>query len=75
MDATEFNALPSQDKWDHLGQQNRAAWYCKNCGERTDKPRRADPFPRAEICCGNCDFTLTYRTGGGQLDPFNWTMG
>lgn len=74
MTSIVFNKLTSCEKWDRYKDMNDD-FYCPNCSTRTDKPYRASPFPGAKICCSNCDYTLTRRTGGGQLDPFNWHYG
>lgn len=72
MTAKEFNQLSSNAKWDEYKTLENVKWACKKCGTiMSDGPHRA-PFPRAEVCCGHCDSTLTIRTGGGQSDPFGW---
>jgi hypothetical protein len=74
MPRTAFNNLSSRDKWDKY-ESLKGKWYCPNCGNRTNQPYRTSPFPGASVCCGNCDYELTRRTGGGQNDPFNWWYG
>jgi hypothetical protein len=74
MPRTPFNKLSSREKWERY-ETLKGKWYCPRCRHQTDKPYRASPFPRAEVCCGYCDYTLTCRTGGGQGDPFNWHYG
>lgn len=72
--AKEFNGLTSREKWKYWEGMDARQWLCRSCESPTDGPKRAPPFPRAEVCCGDCDHVLTQRTGGGQSDPFNWIM-
>ena len=73
MISISFNNIKRDNtRWDVFKLLAGVKWYCAHCDEETDEPRRAPPFRRAEICCGNCDGTLTMRTGGGQNDEFNW---
>lgn len=74
MPRTPFNRLPSRQKWEKY-KSMKGKWYCPKCRKQTDAPYRASPFHGAQVCCGNCDHTLTRRTGGGQSDPFNWHYG
>jgi hypothetical protein len=71
---TDFNTLRSREKWDTYKQMT-GEWRCPACKEvDTGGPQRCSPFPGAERACGNCDYVLTRRTGGGQCDPFNWEL-
>ena len=70
----EFNSLTARQKWQYWKQQN-GQWACKSCGTiMADGPNRARPFHGCSVNCGECDSELTRRTGGGQLDPFNWKL-
>ena len=67
---TDFNSLSSREKWNTY-KKIMDKFICPKC--KTESiPSTCSPFPGAEKCCGECDFMLTRRTGGGQLDPFNW---
>ena len=69
-----FNNLRDREKWNTWKEQN-GTWYCPECGvELKDGPNRASPFHRASVHCSDCEAMLTRRTGGGQLDPFNWIL-
>lgn len=71
----EFNELKDRDKWDLWDKMDKGKWVCGACScTLTDNPRRASPFSRASICCGNCDYALTTRTGGGMGDCFGWVL-
>lgn len=71
---TNFNKLPPNQKW-KLWKQQKGYWFCSYCGIRlVDGPQRAAPFHGAEIVCEHCNNILTRRSGGGQFDPFEWTL-
>lgn len=68
----DFNSLPRLEKWNKWKEQ-KGQWACKHCGSiMEDGPNRAHPFHGASVCCSECDKELTRRTGGGQMDPFEW---
>ncbi len=47
----------------------------EHCGEiMDDGPNRACPSHGSTVCCGACYCELTRRTGGGQMDPFEWRL-
>jgi ribosomal protein L37AE/L43A len=63
-----FNSLSHRDKWDVSKLLKNVTWHCAFCGQEQELQR---PF-MGEICCSNCGNTLTYRTNGGQSNPFNY---
>lgn len=66
-----FNRLRwPREKWDTWKKQ-KGTFHCPNCDNRS-KPERCSPFPGATLHCGECEYELTRRTGGGQSDPFGW---
>jgi len=74
MNIKEFNGLSSsREKWNLVGRIS-GEWECPNCKSRLDSPRRCSPFAGSSIHCSNCEYELTRRTGGGQLDPFKWKL-
>lgn len=65
-----FDLFSDHDKWDVYNFLiGRVDWFCGYCKCSQDTPRR---MVDGELICSNCENTLTYRTGGGQSDPFNW---
>jgi hypothetical protein len=69
-----FNALSRREKWELWNKQN-GVWACPGCGVvLEDGPSRVRPFHGAYIECEACETELTRRTGGGQMDPFNWKL-
>ena len=69
-----FNSLPRGQKWNTWKEQ-KGRWACKHCGAiMDDGPNHPSPFHGASVHCGECDGVLTRRTGGGQLDPFEWVL-
>lgn len=68
-----FNELTSRKKWDTY-KQMVGVWRCPKCNNDVTIPERCSPFPGATLHCGNCEFTLTRRTGGGQSDPFGFKL-
>lgn len=67
-----FKTLDSRLKWDVSKVLKGVEWLCENCKSSQGKqpPKRT----WNEVCCTECDHTLTHRTGGGQSDPFNYTF-
>ena len=69
-----FNSLPHGQKWNTWKEQ-KGRWACGHCGAiMDDGPNHPSPFHGASVHCGECDGVLTRRTGGGQLDPFEWVL-
>lgn len=65
-----FDKLESRDKWSiSKGLRGDVHWYCGGCGEEMDTEPEGT---FVEVCCSDCDHTLTRRTGGGMSDPFGW---
>jgi len=71
MSPDEFNKLDSNDKWDVSKVLKNVIWICENCLDETGQPE--SPFI-GEIECFNCSHILSYRTNGGQSNPFCWTF-
>lgn len=68
----DFCRLSNKEKWSKAKTLKNVVWCCAECGETVDNGKLPEKEFMGEICCGNCDATLTRRTGGGQNDPFNW---
>lgn len=70
--SNKFNKLSTHDKWDIYWSKliKNITWRCINCAAE----QAVDSSFMGEICCSNCDAQLTYRTNGGQNNPFNWTF-
>lgn len=71
-----FSKFKDNLKWEICNYIKNVIWCCKHCkAEITRKiPDRASPFSGRSIHCSNCGSELTYRTGGGMNDPFNYTF-
>lgn len=72
---TEFLKLSDRDKWEIGKTLTNVKWACPNCKSIVDDgefPDRCPGFSGMSMHCGECDFELTRRTGGGQSDPFNF---
>jgi len=80
--AIDFDKLGSRSKWKLFDELVDVKWVCNGCHEayETDgnmnywdgkKPFRAG---MDSVQCGNCGNHLTYRTNGGQNNPFEWTF-
>lgn len=69
----EWLSLKDYERWRKFSRMKKTKWACMSCGCIDSKgPYRASPFHGCSVCCGNCENELTYRTGGGQSDPFRW---
>jgi len=71
MTKIEFLKLNHPRRWEVISLLTNMLWYCENCDILVDGGKRPtrEIFPKAVRYCGNCDGTLTHRTGGGQTDP------
>lgn len=67
-----FSKLKHQYKWDISLYLKNIIWCCKNCLYEISSERPSSTW--SIEYCPNCDSILTYRTGGGQGDPFNYTF-
>jgi hypothetical protein len=69
----EFNKLSSRNQWD-VYKRVKGIFRCPDCNNKVSYPRRCEPYHGASLHCGDCDYELTRRTGGGQSDPFNFKL-
>ncbi len=70
-----FNEQDSREKWSTYKEVAKLGiWRCPKCDNQVSDPARCSPFPGMTLHCGNCEFVLTRRTGGGQSDPFNFKL-
>lgn len=77
MTQKEFEKLTEREKWKVGKTFSGVLWCCKKCGSIVDDgafPNQLPGFPGMSMYCGECDYELTRRTGGGQNDPFNFTF-
>lgn len=68
-----FNKLEPHDKWDVAKVLKNVVWICKFCGIEQGKETPTCMY-MGERYCSECDNILTYRTNGGQSDPFNYSF-
>ena len=66
---SKFLRLSHSKRWDVIEKLKGVKWYCEHCGVLVDGGKKPRRMFMGERCCGNCDGTLTHRTGGGQSDP------
>ena len=67
-----FSTYKHNYRWDISNYLSNVIWCCEEClhefsSERPDRTWDVED-------CPNCYEVLTYRTGGGQSDPFNYTF-
>ena len=67
---SKFLRLSNRKRWEIAKKLKGVRWYCEHCGTLVDDGVMPKQMFMGERCCGNCDGTLTHRTGGGQNDPF-----
>ena len=68
-----FEKLNTRDKWDVSKYLKNVTWLCNKC--KSDQGEKApESLFMGERECNTCYNTLTYRTNGGQSDPFNYTF-
>lgn len=68
----KYNKMTDRQKWTFCGNVN-GSFRCPYCKHESN-PSMCIPFPGAFKECSECDYILTRRTGGGQLDPFGWEL-
>lgn len=77
MNQEDFKKLKHRDRWEVGKTLAGVLWCCENCGALVDDgqfPKPLPAFPGMTLHCGECDYELSRRTGGGQGDPFNFTF-
>ena len=67
-----FSRFNSHYKWDIAIYLKNVLWCCQYCLFRFTSEIPDRTF--GVNYCPECDEVLTYRTGGGQGDPFNYTF-
>ena len=77
MTVLQFSKLSSREKWHKIKELKNIIIVCNKCGSIIDDnsiPPYSAIFPGEIRECGYCGNELTYRTGGGQSDPFNYDI-
>lgn len=67
-----FSKFNNNYKWDISKYLINVIWCCDNCLYKFSSERPSRTWGVEN--CPNCDKALSYRTGGGQNDPFNYTF-